>query len=290
LDNFSEENEELANELIDQMVLNPQLDLDIDASSKSPTNIDLNVQDTTAAAVKLRCLYSKLTQSQSFKDLFLNTFGVNNRINISLEVADDLPPNVEGRCRMSFTTANGITTYLNTIKIKRSILEEGNSDSQSSIIIAKTILHEFIHAYLNIKQINCNMGTSLPYLNDLELQELINTYYQNFNCEIDINGSSQSQHSFIFDFMIPTFQQILSEIRDSLIPQSQIAAAEADPFVNPALNFSEPWNWQNFYKYLAFAGLHQCQSYQENISSNPIESFLSNVYNIQAKNFSKSCN
>ncbi|MEZ4878123.1 MAG: hypothetical protein R2805_11300 [Flavobacterium sp.] len=287
-----DEANEFALQFITQSYLNQNLTLDFEASKKSPANIDLsNVQGTTEAEKKLRCVYEKLTQSPTFKKLFQNTFEANDRINVKLELVDVLPNNnTTGNCQLSTTTTNGITTYLNTIKIKKSILEEGNTNSQANIIIANTILHEFIHAYLNIKKINCNNGTSLPYLNNLELHELITIFYQNFDCEINVNGSPQSQHSFMFDFMLPTFQQILSEIRNDLIPQNQITTAENINFFNQNLNVDEPWDWQKFYRYLSLAGLHNCQSFQEVIGNNPVENFLFNVYYTNANYFSKSCN
>lgn len=59
---------------------------------------------------------------------------------------------------------------------------------------------------------------------------------------------------------------------------------------NSALNISEPWNWDHFYKYLSISGLHNCGSFQESIADDPTEMFLFNAYILNGNHFTKSCN
>ena len=183
--------------------------------------------------------------------------------------------------------SNNIPHYTNIIRVRKSFLEDG---SNSNILIAQTIIHELLHAYLNIKLKNCNAGASIPYINNLELGQLIQVFYQNFNCHPNVNGASQSQHQFMFDHLVPIFTTIFSEIRNDLIPQSQISYVEQALFVDSTLGINELWNWDKFYKYLALSGLHQCDSYQTNVENIPKENYLMNVYNANINLFSRSCN
>lgn len=271
---------------------NSGLDLDFEKSKKSPANIDVTEIDTTTTeGKKFDCIYKKLMESNSFKNLFVNTFGgTQTKFNVKFEIADSFPnPTTEGNCQM-ITTNNG-TTFTNIIKIKRSILQENNNGigNSSNIKIAKIIIHELIHAYLNIKKVNCNQGATLPFINNLELGELIQSFYQNFNCEIDFNGSPQSQHSFMFDFLIPTFQSIFQETRDSLISDAHIQYANSVHFSDASLGIDEQWNWDDFYKYITLNGLHQCESFNLEITNNPTENFLYNFYKNYENSVTKTC-
>ncbi len=283
------EAEEIANIFI-QNAIESGLNLDFEISQKSPANIDISlVQGTSEAEKKFRCIYEKLTQSPSFKNLFIDTFGVNNRINVKFEVVENLTlsnPNgsisyPNGTCQMSWINNN----YNNTIKISTNILE----GQRSNIEIAKTILHECIHAYLNIKKINCNNGTTIPQINNKLFPELLSSFYQD-NCFIDVNGVNQGEHSFMFDYMIPVFQQILGEVRDLMIPLNHIQAAEqSDDYVDN-LGSNLTWNWNDFYKYLSIQGLTNTQSFTDEIKSNPNKLYLFSFYNTYANLFSKTCN
>ncbi len=277
-------------QLMINMLENPALKFDITRSSKSPMNIDLSkVQDTSAVAKRLRCIYDKLTQSEHFKNLFINTFGPSERFNAQIELVDDLPNGATGNCQLVTRTENGVTKYYNIIKIKKSILTQGNSNEQSNFEAATTIIHEFMHAYLNIKKINCNNGATIPYLNNLKLGELISVFYQNFTCQPDANGSPQSQHEFIYNYMIPTFQNIFNDIRDILVPPNHVTAAEQIVLENPDLVITENWNWNNYYKYISLNGLHNCQSFISDIANVPSQNFLFNAYNSHSSYFSKNC-
>ena len=284
---YNQETKDFAQNCVEQTRLNPDLNIDLEKSFKSPVNIDLSkIQDTTAAAVRLRCLYDKLIQSPTFKNLFLNTFQDNNRLNVELVIDETITAN--GVCSLiEFPIVDGVKPILNRIKIRKSLLDGG---THTNIQVVKTILHEFIHAYLNVKKYNCDNGSSLPFINNNDLEELIDVFYSDFTCHIDVNGSPQSQHAFMFDFMIPTFQSVLGEIRDLLIPPSHVAYANGIVLVNNTLDIEESWNWNNYFKYLSLQGLHECNSYSENISSNPTENFLDNAYTLNGNVFSKDCN
>ena len=161
------------------------------------------------------------------------------------------------------------------------------STQLSNILVAKTIIHELLHAYLNVKYLDINSGTVLPYLTNEELQNLLNTY---FNATCPINGS-QCQHNFMINEFIPVFQTIFSEIRDELLSQSNITNAENEPILGS--NGFDPgivFNWDDFYKYIAYNGLHLSNSFVNNIKFNVVENAKYEGYNYIANQLIKNCN
>lgn len=288
-----EVDEEFVLELINNSIISG-LNLDFEKSLKSPTNVDVTAIDiTTTVGKKFDCVYKKLMQSPSFKNLFDNTFGGNQtKLNVKFEIVESFTnPNTLGNCQLTTISNNGIPQqYNNLIKIKREILDDTNGiGNASNIKIAKVIIHELMHAYLNIKYKNCNQGASLPYINNLEIGELIQLFYDNFNCHIDVNGSPQSQHDFMYNFLIPSFQSILAECRDLLISQSHINYANGLTFENSSLNINENWNWDKFFKYITLNGLHNCDSFTETTTNNPIENYFYQNYSLYENQVTKNC-
>ena len=272
-----------------QNIIDSGLELDFELSINSPTNIDFSDIDTsTPEGQKLQCIYQKLIQSQSFKNLIEDTFGgTQTKLNVKFLTQSGLTNSsgdiVNGQCSPTQTVSGN---YYNTITINSDILVNG-LNQLSNIQVAKTVLHELIHAYLNIKYIDCNLGTPLPYLSNTELQNLMNSHFTAF-CPIN---SGQNQHDFMFNEMIPLFQSVFSEIRDLLIPPNHITDAENEPIVNAAGNDTgEIFNWNNFYKYLAFDGLHLSNTFIQNIEQNPTEKGKYEGYNYISNQLSKNCN
>ena len=63
-------------EVIDQMMQNPGLNINMEASANSPAFIDTStISNLTPEGAKFIAVYNKLTQVPQFKDLFLNIFG-----------------------------------------------------------------------------------------------------------------------------------------------------------------------------------------------------------------------
>jgi hypothetical protein len=173
--------------------------------------------------------------------------------------------------------------YYNTITINADILTGANQ--LSNIKVTETIIHELIHAYLNIKYINCNLGAPLPYLSNTELQELMNSHFTAF---CPINGG-QNQHDFMFFEMIPVFRAILAEIRDELLTQTDIDTFNNTEIIDANGTIIEPFNWNNFYKYIAYDGLHLTTSFRSNISNNITELTKYQLYQSHANTSSKTC-
>ena len=171
----------------------------------------------------------------------------------------------------------------NTGTINSAILS--GSTQLSNILVAKTIIHEMLHAYLNVKYLDINSGTVIPYLTNEELQNLLNTY---FNATCPINGA-QCQHNFMINEFIPVFQTIFSEIREELLSQEDIDDFNVIEIIDQNGIVLEPFIWDNFYKYIAFSGLHQSQTYLNTTASNPTELYKYQLYNNYAKNTNKNC-
>lgn len=172
----------------------------------------------------------------------------------------------------------------------RKQLNEQYINSSSAIAVAKTILHESIHAYLKLKYIKCNIGTPfddiIDDIDDKNLEELLNYYYETACPE-------EEQHEFIFANMIPTMQDILADIRDSLIPENHQQNAEALTFIDET-NPSGPeinWNWNEFYKYFSMAGLQNTDAFQFEMLpvDSPKYQNYTNYINTGINSFTKNC-
>ena len=284
---YSVESVQFVEEFI-QNAIESGLELDFEKSSKSPANIDFSQIDTTTPeGQKLDCIFQKLMQSQSFKDLFDNTFGgTQEKLNVKFQTQSGLTNSngvsVNGLCSPT-QTVNG--NYYNTITINSDILN--GLGELSNIHVAKTIIHELIHAYLNIKYINCNLGASLPTLSNTELQTLMNSFFTPF---CPINGG-QNQHDFMFNELIPIFQSIFSEIRDLLIAPNYVTGAENELVLDQFGNDTgEIFNWNNFYKYISLNGLHLSNTFIQTIDQNPIERGKYEGYNYISNQLNKDCN
>lgn len=245
-------------------------------------SINLPTPDSTKIAnEKFLCVYTKLTTSNTFKNLFVNTFGSSENFNVTFEIVDDLPDEKTGETggTVSFTNGNFSGVDL-TIKIDKPKLL-----SRSVFGVARTILHESIHAYLKLKLRDCNAGTSLDYIDNLTLKETIEEFYGNFTC----HPPDQSQHEFMFDYMLPTFQSVFTEIgQANLTSQGSIDYVENNQL--PVGNTSIDWNWQDFYFYFSLVGLQNTEAFKNEIENDSSKDDLYNAYRKAGNDFSKSCN
>jgi hypothetical protein len=246
---------------------------------------------------KASCIYNKLSQSPKFKTLFVDTFGENDNLNITFKIVNDIP-GANGNTGLFPGTENNYNTTTGEVNLNLLIkLDAGYINSSSAIAVAKTILHESIHAYLILKHVKCNIGTPfddiIDEIEDKNLEELLNYYY-------DTACSGEEQHEFMFEHMIPTMSDILAEIRDELIPENHQQSAEEAMFINennPIIDSSgeyvndSPWNWVDFYKYLSMVGLHQTNTFINNIQNSPSKYYNYNKYGIEygTNLFKKDC-
>jgi hypothetical protein len=165
------------------------------------------------------------------------------------------------------TTKNG---NVFTIKINKQLFNLGNATmKRTNIEIAKTILHECVHAYLFAKGIDINAGISIPLLQQKDLEECINYVYD----------SSGDQHDFIYTHLAPTMQNILSQQLNSLTSQpKRLNCEQLIIFPNSITNLSNTtvWNWNSYFYYLALQGLDECQAF---LIDFPANSDAAGIYN-----------
>ena len=153
---------------------------------------------------------------------------------------------------------------------------------------------------MNVKLGDPTIGIPIPNLNNNDVSECLNQYYTNFA------PNTQSQHDFMYNYMLPTFQTILSQIKDNLVSSIQNTTIQNDITIMQPLNtipitFSGnvPWNWNYYYKYLCLTGLENSNPFKSEIADitagnyniiNPIEFSLYNQYTVNADNdIDKNC-
>ncbi|WP_156113380.1 hypothetical protein [Wocania ichthyoenteri] len=267
-------------------------------SRSSPFTVDLKeviktpcdqISTDDVVNEKFICIYNKLTKSSKFKNLFVDTFGESDNINVTFKVVDSIS-GANGTTGKLPNSINSINSKTGEITLNLLIkIDESYISSSSAIAVAKTILHESIHAYLILKHIKCNVGTPfddiIEEIDDKKLDELLNYYYDSA-CPVE------EQHEFMFDYMIPTMANILDDIKDDLIPENHQTNAESETFIdlsNP--NGPEiPWKWSEFYNYLSMSGLQQTDAFLWKISPGSDEKENYNHYiRTGIQSFKKEC-
>ena len=260
---WSEESKNFAQEIITQS-RQTGLKLDIEKSVKSPFFIDLSsVSGNTPEELKFNEVYNILTTSPKFRELFTNMFGTNPLFNVKFKI-DNIQQStgsghIDGNCKV-YAYSN-IPTPFNLITIDRSHLLTANKVS-----IALSIMHECIHAYLNIKLRNPSIGMTIENINNMDFVDCINTYYNSFS-------GNQTQHNFFANNMIPTMVNIFLEIKDLLLTPTQINNVVNNPNGNSSLyavTQTTPsvvtsniisWNWIDYFTHVSFTGLQNCTAY-----------------------------
>ncbi|WP_303284303.1 hypothetical protein [Flavivirga amylovorans] len=280
----------LARIAIGDWMIDPNYKIDLNESFLSPYKIDLSLITPTpwspdADKTKIVCIYNKITKSPKFKSLFLDTFGDSENLNVRFRLVDNLASGANAETEANLQrhpVTQEVIGYTGLISINRA-----NLVGRSAYSIARTIIHESLHAYLTVKQYKCG-GTSLDILNDTEFGELINLYHSTA-CAL------QGDHEFMYDFLVPTISEILKEIRDDFVPANhQVSAESYTHFIdetNPS-GSTVAWNWNDFYKYFSQMGLHKSDAFQFEVfpeTSPKYQNFLK--YNTVGNNdFSKDCN
>ncbi|POS00822.1 hypothetical protein Q361_1207 [Flavobacterium croceum DSM 17960] len=272
--NSSQESKEFVNEFIIQCINNPNLHLDFEASLKSPSFVDLNFDVSTPEGAKLKEVNDALMTSSEFRRLFYNLFSEIPQLSVKLTIGNIDQSNavgyIYGNCHSVYNT-NSLYMY-NEITIDRQGLL-----TKSKMNIALFVLHEYIHAYLNVKFRKPPIGFSISQINSMDFVNCVNTYYNGFS-------GAQSQHNFFVDFMIPTIVEILSDIKNILIT-SQEASQIENPIDGGAILYQPmngnpltpsdiqiPWNWNTFLYYFSYQGLQNCSAFPFSIYPNLITS------------------
>lgn len=250
--NFSSDSDVFAVEILNQIKQNPSLNLNIEASFKSPMNIDFGtISNNTPEGAKFNEVYTALTQSPEFKKLFESIFKDSKRFNVKFEIGS-VQNGANGNTN---TDLNNPT--LNTITISPDFLKNSNK-----MRIAKTIIHECIHAYLNVKLCDSGQGLPITTLNDLDFFNVVNQQYNGFK-------GNQDQHNFIYNYMLPTMKTVLAEVKDLLVTQVNNSTMINDTYVYIPFDYSPSTHfiWSEFYHNLALSGLQNCAFFQNEIGT-----------------------
>lgn len=271
----------------------------------SPYNVDMRqVLDSIylpkkdsikIANERLLCVYEKLTTSNTFKNLFTNIFGgTQDKLNVEFKVTKNLMHNDTVKANGKCSTLPGSTFNSSTNQNKLNVLIEIDEDlltSNSIFNIAKTILHESIHAYLILKTYECDSTASFGGYDNKDLCQTINSFYDNLTSgSDDCSENNRPQHEFMFDYMLPTFQSVFNEIgKENLTSQRSIDFIE-NTKLNLDNNPSTDWNWDEFYYYFMMQGLHNTDSFENEIENDSMKNDLYNAYRSQSTEFSKNCN
>lgn len=243
--------------VISQIVANSSLKIDFDASLDSPMNVDkLNITNTTPEEKKFNEVYNALTNSPEFKKLFTDLFVVPApRFNAKFVIGNT----TNGQPAETKTDINNPIN--NTIIISPSFLLNNNK-----MTIAKTIIHECIHAYLNVKLCDAGQGMSISTLNNMDFWNTVNQKYNGF---ID----PQDQHNFIYTYMLPTMKTILADVTNTLVSSEEKLSLQDLVFHPPGTpTVDVPFNWNDFYQNLSLSGLQDCTFFKNEIgtlSKNP---------------------
>ena len=202
-------------------------------------------------------MYTALTASPKFQKLFLDIFEDNTKYNVRFEIDEHVyEDNDPTKKEVNATTSQDPVTKNITIKVSKQILIPDTGQSQTNIENAKTILHECIHAYLFVKANNPAIGANFV--------EILNMMYPRVN----------EQHDFMYNRMVPTMQQVLSEIRDLVTTEVRRAdVADLKIYTKSDLSAFEIWNWNNYYKYISINGLEEANCYKTDFP-NPSDSLF----------------
>jgi hypothetical protein len=239
-------------QLVVNIIANPLLQFDVNYSYKSPVNIDKSsITNETSEGQKFNEVYEALTKSQEFKRLFLDLFEDNNRFNVKFQIGA-VTNGANGN-----TDTDLSNPTLNIITISPQFLLNSNK-----MEIAKTIIHECIHAYLNIKMVDPSIGMSIPNLNNMEFCDVVNQQYNNFS-------TGQNQHNFIYNYMLPTMETILSQVKDFLVSPANNQVMLNDVVVHIPYDYSPatPFVWTDYYHNLCLNGLQNCSFFQNEIGT-----------------------
>ena len=254
--------------------------LAMEANIKSPFKVDLfefapnNNIILPEENKKFMCIYNALANSPKFKSLFVDTFGVDDsNMKIKFEIDDLLQPN--GFIPEGKTIANNLDVTEQTIKLDREFLSTNHP-----LNVAQTIIHEALHAFINVKQVECisNPNSTSTYdlinsLNQLTFDELLN----DFTLDCDVN--QPVQHRLMYNRMVNAMDEMLAEVFEDLV-----ATEDQDLTGNPIYMYPPPngdqhvFNWVDAFHYLNLAGLKEAKEFKEDNLQDPSISYLISEY------------
>jgi hypothetical protein len=114
-----------------------------------------------------------------------------------------------------------------------------------------------------------NTGVSIPGIEEMDLQKVINAIY----------GNNSDQHTFMYDHMIKTMENILSQLKDKLTTSERRIQVE-DLSIHPTQIplTSTTWSWDEYFKYLSLSGLNETKSFLTDFPKDSNAEFLYKQY------------
>jgi hypothetical protein len=264
---------QFALQIIQQIILNPNLLFDVKTSFKSPANIDRStITDATPEGARFNEVYNTLKEVPNFKNIFTNIFdGPQTRVNVKFEIHEHVyhNDNINSYEIGAITKTTSISNnYL--IKINKQTLISNGTLFENKLENAKTIAHEAIHAFLYNLLKNPNSIGSIQNIDQKDLIELLNA----------LQVVNANQHDVIFNNLTQTLTEILKSLKDVLTTPEQRALVE-DLMINQSQNIpNNPllWNWNTYFEYLSYTGLQGTTGFNTKFPPNSDALYNFNLY------------
>ncbi|RED97545.1 hypothetical protein C7460_112156 [Marinoscillum furvescens DSM 4134] len=197
-------------------------------------------------------IWNKMKQNDVGYETLTNFLGDSPKAELCLDIKD-IGDDANGNTDPS--ESGKVIINLNSTKLNRSKLS-----------IARTLLHEMIHAEL--------IGLVIKAGGYDDFQNYAKNYDDEFLAiwdYIEEFGKSGWQHEYMADNYITYISSGL-KLLEAFYVSSSFKNAVNNGYYDDVIG--EPWSWDNFYKYMAWEGLHKTEQFQTDI----IDENLKNKY------------
>lgn len=182
------------------------------------------IKDSSFINTTADCIYEKLKSIDGFKELAAGFEGLGTEFDVKLKIGATQDPN-----------ANAQAWYRGSNQPIEITFNEANMN-RSTLEVARTIVHEMIHAEM-YRAIN----TSNPTAKELDFRETFEAY------TIQYVGDNDSHHNYMADFWVDRMADMLEQIH------SQLGYSSLNDFLK---TFAYPTGIpKGFYRGLAWEGL-----------------------------------
>ena len=209
---------------------------------------EIIIDSTFSNLPKINCTLEQLLKTNSMKEILVDFFGTDALYDLKFQVVDNCNTNndVNG-CAENNLNLDGSVT----ISIFRGSI---NSSENPTLFLAKTIVHEAIHAniYAQVKKLNNEVT---PSNNDFAI--LYEEYRQKKNWS----------HEYMANKYLTTISKTLRAVHPLLGDQT---------FIDDRNTFPN-WDWDKFYKEISWLGLYNTVEGQIHLQ-NPDYGIDSNIY------------
>ena len=165
------------------------------------------------------------------------------RFNVKFEIVDI--PNNNNQFVAGETSETSPGNFL--ITINSQIMTDSGTQPMTNMEIAKTILHESIHAYLMVKALHPTVGAPIPNAGNMNVEQLLNAVYP----------VGTAQHNFMIQNMLPTMEVILNQLLNELTTETTRAECES-----LQIGLNNQWSWSEYLHYLCYQGLEETSDFQ----------------------------